>query len=84
MLLGVESATVQTPYDRLTKDSKLGLNIRLRREELNLTQVQLADLLGQTKHWVSERECGYVELRWQELEAIAGALQCRSDELKPR
>lgn len=84
MLLGAELATVQTPYDRLSQDSKLGLNIKLRREELNLTQAQLADLLGQTKHWVSERECGYVELRWQELEAIAKALRCRSEELKPR
>lgn len=84
MLAHAKEAYVKTPYQKLSDDRKLGLNIKLRREELNLTQVKLGDRLGQTQHWVSERECGYVEVSWQELEAIASALQCSSEELKPR
>lgn len=83
MLTGAKKATVQSPYEKLSDDQKLGLNIKLRREELNLTQAQLGKLMNQTRYWVSDRECGYTEISWSELKAFAIALKCRSEELQP-
>lgn len=71
------------PYQDLSFNKRLGLNIALRRQELGLKQIDLAQKLHVTRYWLGKREKGEVDVTVRELDQIAIALQCSVSYLKP-
>lgn len=64
-------------YNRL----RLGLNIRMRRHILRLTQVQLAEKVGCGSRYISALERGKQDLSIEKLFAISRALECSMADL---
>jgi len=64
-------------------NQQLGLKILCRRKALGLTQLDLAERLHCSHDSVSLRERGVVACTVEELRAIALALGCSDDDLKP-
>ena len=57
-----------------------GENIRLRREELGMSQVQLAELIGESKQTIWKYESGTVKnIPLPKVELIAKALHCSTE-----
>ena len=64
-------------YNRL----RLGLNIRMRRHILRLTQVQLAEKVGCGRQYISTLERGKRDMSVEKLFAISRALECSMADL---
>lgn len=63
-------------------DKIIGLNIKGRREALELSQAELGNLAGKiTGHTVGLWEAGKQPIRRKNLEAVAKALNCSQDDL---
>lgn len=60
----------------LSLDVALGARIRLRRNELGLSQTQLGALAGVTFQQIQKYESGTNRVSFSRLAAIAGALRC--------
>ncbi len=61
----------------------IGSNIRLRREELRLPSVELANLLGRSQATISRMENGKIEITVSQLVKIAGILKTTPARLFP-
>jgi hypothetical protein len=71
-------------YSLLEYDKKVGWHVRLRRESLNLSRINLGECLGLNNYEsVLDIEHGRRSLNAEELEAIADFLQCDRTYLLP-
>jgi transcriptional regulator with XRE-family HTH domain len=70
--------------DRTASQIALGKAIKARREELGLTQEELASEAGLHQRWISNLECGWRNPSLRSLQRLASGLGIRTSELLAR
>ena len=64
-----------------TLTAKFGHSIRVKREELGMTQTALAKLADLNRSYLSELECGLVNISLERAANLAKALNCNLHDL---
>ena len=73
-LMGWESEPSATPLPRMEENKSFGERLREKRKENNLTQKQLAEIIGVAKSTVAGYESGHSEPDMEKIVKIMGAL----------
>lgn len=77
------SPSVQKPYDTLTYNEKVGLNIRILRQKKGLSRKQLADAIFSNRWTVGRWENGEASVEVDWLQKVATALDSAPQDLLP-